>query len=59
MEKHADAPPDLCAPQPVTVAPFAEWAWREHKRGFCLSSGCLPGVCRVVARVRCEVGNDG
>ena len=50
-----DAPPDVCPPQPVTEAPFAERAWREHKRGFCLSSGCLPGVCCVVARVQYKV----
>lgn len=54
-----DAPPDLCAPQPVTEAPFTVRAWLYYQHVLCLPSGCRPGGCLWWPDQECEVENDG
>ena len=55
----ADAPPEVCPPQPVTEAPFTVRAWLYHQHALCLPSGCRPGGCMWWPGWECEVGNDG
>lgn len=59
MEKHADAPPDLCPAQPFTEVPFSEVLLWEREIDWCQRRGWQPEPCTAPGEARCEVGNDG